>query len=130
MRLNEEQKANKALIEQIALLVGLDPTWAAAVAMVESSLGLQQKSPTGCRGVFQMSSIAMKDLLQAMDVNDDDHIDMLCGVAFLRLLLNRHKTIRAATDKFCDPRDRGFYWFRVERYMKELHEDETHAPCI
>jgi len=98
--------------------MGLDPAWALAVAMVESSLGEKQKSPTGCRGVFQMSAIAMKDLLQEMEKQDDDLIDIACGLAFLHLLLKRHKTMEAATAKFCDPNDRDFYVSRVVNYME------------
>ena len=97
---------------------GLDPSWAISVAMVESSLGVNQKSPTGCKGVFQMSSIAMRDLLQEMEKHDDDLIDIACGLAFLHLLLRRHKTIEAATAKFCDPKDRDFYVARVKEYME------------
>jgi hypothetical protein len=120
MSLTKEQLAAKALIEQIAGIVGIDPAWAVAVAMTESSLGLHQKSPTGCRGVFQMSSIAMRDLLLAMEFRDDDMIDMLCGIAFLWLLFKRHGSIEAATLKYCDPNDRSFYWKRVQGYMETL----------
>jgi hypothetical protein len=120
MTLNQEQQANKTIIEQIAAIVGIDPRWAVAVAMVESSLGLHQKSPTGCRGVFQMSGIAMKDLLQSMEVNDDDMVDMLCGIAFLWLLFKRHGSIEDATNRYCDPNDRAFYWNRVQTYMNNL----------
>lgn len=67
-----------------------------------------------------MSSIAMKDLLQAMEANDDDMIDILCGVAFLWLLYKRHKSIEDATLKYCDPKDRDFYWKRVQEFMSNL----------
>jgi len=115
-----EQQANKAIIEQLAAIVGIDPKWAVAVAMTESSLGLHQKSPTGARGVFQMTSIAMKDLLLSMEARDDDMVDMLCGVAFLWLLYKRHGSIEEATMKYCDPNDRHFYWNRVKKYMEDL----------
>ena len=118
MNLLPKQVKVKDKIITIANAVGIDPTWAVAVAMTESSLGEKQKSPTGCRGVFQMSSIAMKDLLQEMEKADEDVIDIACGVAFLYLLLKRHKTIDAATAKFCDPKDREFYVKRVKGYME------------
>jgi membrane-bound lytic murein transglycosylase MltF len=105
-------------IRKAAIAIGLDPAWCIAVAMTESSLGENQKSPTGCRGVFQMSAIAMKDLLQEMEKQDDDIIDIACGLAFLHLLLKRHKTIEAATAKFCAPGDRDFYVSRVVNYME------------
>lgn len=120
MQLNERQIVIKQTIEKVAELFGIDPKWAVAVAMTESSLGEKQKSPTGCRGVFQMSSIAMKDLLQEMEKQDDELIDITSGVAFLRLLLLRHGSIDAATARFCDPKDRDFYIDRVNEYMKEL----------
>ncbi len=120
IKLNAEQLANKEIIEQVAAIVGIDPAWALAVAMMESSLGLNQKSPTGCCGVFQMSSIAMKDLLQEMEKNDDEIIDILCGVAFLWLLYKRHGNIEAAMLRYCDPKDREFYWKRVQDYMAEF----------
>jgi membrane-bound lytic murein transglycosylase MltF len=118
--MNDKQLETAIKIERVAKALGVNPAWAAAVAMTESSLGLNQKSPTGCRGVFQMSAIAMKDLLLEMEKQDDDLIDIACGVAFLHLLFKRHKTIEAATAKFCDPKDRGFYIDRVKKYMAEF----------
>ncbi|MBE3141525.1 MAG: hypothetical protein IMZ53_13195 [Thermoplasmata archaeon] len=91
--------------------------------MTESSLGEHQKSPTGCVGVFQMSSIAMKDLLQEMSKQDDEFIDIACGLAFLYLLLRRHKTIEKATAHFCDPADADFYVERVKMYMREFKNE-------
>ena len=120
MNLNPKQQLNKELIGAIARIADISPQWAVAVAMVESSLGMHQKSPTGCRGVFQMSKIAMVDLLLSMESNEDDTVDILCGVAFLKLLLKRHGSIEAATLKYCDPNDRHFYWDRVQKYMAEL----------
>lgn len=122
MELSQKQLETKEKIIKISEAIGLDPAWALAVAMTESSLGLNQKSPTGCRGVFQMSSIAMKDLLQEMEKSDDDTIDIACGLAFLHLLLKRHKTIEKATSRFCDPNDVDFYINRVVNYMKEFNQ--------
>jgi len=113
MALTEKQIETKMRIDFIARLFGINPKWAIAIATVESSLGLKQKSPTGCLGVFQMSSIAMKDLLQSMIEGDDDLVDIVCGVAFLRLLLKRHGTMEKATAKYCDPNDRSFYVTKV-----------------
>ena len=120
MNLSVNQQSVKNKIEKLAPFFGLDPAWPVAVAMTESSLGEKQKSPTGCRGVFQMSGIAMKDLLQEMEKNDDDLIDLACGVAFLYLLFRRHKSIEDATAKFCDPKDRDFYIDRVKKYMEDI----------
>lgn len=120
MELNQKQIETKDKIIPFAKLFGLDPNWVVSIALVESSLGLKQKSPTGCKGVFQMSSVAMKDLTNEMLKVDDDLIDIACGCAFLYLLLKRHKTIEKATAKFCDPKDRDFYIERVKTYMEEF----------
>lgn len=121
--LTRKQAETKAKIEQVAELLGIDPVWAVSIAMVESSLGEFQKSPTGCLGVFQMSSIAMKDLLQEMGRIDNDIVDIVCGILFLRLLLKRWKTIGKATIHYCAPADRDFYLERVYRYMEEFKDE-------
>lgn len=118
MNLIPRQAETLEKIRRVAIAMGLEPAWPIAVAMTESSLGLGQKSPTGCRGVFQMSAVAMKDLLQEMEKVDDDMIDIACGLAFLHLLLKRHKTVEAATARFCDPNDKDFYVSRVVNYME------------
>jgi hypothetical protein len=110
-------------INRIAKTMGVDPVWATSIAMVESSLGEHQKSPTGCKGVFQMSSIAMKDLLEEMVKSDDDLIDIACGLAFLHLLLKRHGSIELATQRYCDPADRSFYLSKVLGYMQVFKEE-------
>ena len=122
MNLTVKQIATKEKIQRMAETMGVDPIWAISIAMAESSLGEYQKSPTGCKGVFQMSSIAMRDLHQEMAKGDDDWADIACGVAFLRLLFLRHKTIMEATEKFCDPKDRWFYVSRVINYMEAFNE--------
>lgn len=118
MKLNQRQLETKEKIIKVANAIGLNPSWALAIAMTESSLGERQKSPTGCRGVFQMSSIAMKDLLIEMEKADDDVIDIACGLAFLHLLLKRHKSFDNATAHFCDPNDKWFYVERMKKFMK------------
>jgi len=120
MKLTKKQTETKEKIEAVAKLLGIDPSWAVAVAMVESSLGVNQLSPTGCRGVFQMSSIAMKDLLISMESYDDDMVDIMCGVLFLRLLLKRWRTWEGAISHFCDPADWTFYLERVKEYRKQF----------
>jgi len=121
--LNQKQRETKDLIEKVAPIFGLDPSWPLAMAMTESSLGIKQLSPTGCRGVFQMSSIAMKDLLREMTKADSDIVDVVCGIAFLYILLKRHGSIVAATSHFCDPNDIPFYLKRVKSYMKDFSNE-------
>lgn len=120
MNLLAKQIDVKNKIVAVAQALGINPIWAIAVAMEESSLGERQKSPTGCRGVFQLSTIAMKDLLQEMEKSDDDLIDIACGIAFLHLLLKRHGSIEEATSHFCAPKDRSFYVSKVLGYMKDF----------
>ena len=120
LQLTQGQQDTRRRIEAVAAMFGIDPRWAVAVAMTESSLGVNQLSKTGCRGVFQMSTIAMKDLLQEMEQADDDLIDIVCGVAFLRVLLRRWHSIDGATLHYCDPQDRDFYLARVRQYMRQL----------
>jgi hypothetical protein len=116
---NQRQIETKVKIEFFSKLFGIDPTWAVAIASVESSLGLNQRSSTNCLGVFQMSSISMQDLLQSMPLIDDDLIDIVCGIAFLRLLLKRWGSIDEATNHFCDPLDRHSYLDKVKALMKQ-----------
>jgi hypothetical protein len=122
LALNQNQLDRQRAIETVSKLFGVDPAWTVAIALTESALGEHQKSPTGCLGVFQMSSIAMKDLLQSMEARDDDLVDIVCGVAFLRLLLRRWGSIDEATKHFCDPNDRGFYIDRVHKFMSQLSQ--------
>ncbi len=120
LKLNQKQLQTKDLIEAFAVLQKLDPAWAVSIAFAESSLGINQLSPTGCKGVFGMSSIAMRDLLQSMIQADDEIVDISCGGAFLHVLLDRHKTIEDATGHYCDPKDRPFYIKRILNLMKEF----------
>lgn len=120
LSLNDKQIDVRDKITAFSKLFNLDPSWTNAIAMTESSLGLKQVSPTGCRGVFQMSSIAMQDLLQEMAKGNEDLVDIACGLSYLYLLLKRHKTIEEATLHFCAPKDRDFYLKRVKDFMEEF----------
>lgn len=111
-------------IRAVCKLLGVDPVWALAIAQVESSMGKHQKSPTGARGVFQMTTIAMKDLLQEMEKIDDDMIDICCGVLFLRLLKHRWGSEKAATFRYCDPKDRDFYVPSVFKLMNQSEDQK------
>lgn len=118
--LTNKQIEIKTKIEIFSKIFGVDPAWATAIAFTESSLGEKQKSPTGCLGVFQMSTIAMKDLLKEMQNIDDDLIDIVCGIAFLRLLQKRWGSYQQATAHFCDPNNRNFYVDKVMKLMEEF----------
>ncbi len=113
----------KYIIEKIKCLaseIGVDPSWALAIADQESSWGENQLSPTGAKGVFQMTRIAILDLLQESQKKDDDLIDICFGLLFLRLLLRRHGTIEEATGHYCDPNDRHFYVPSIMRKIAKL----------
>ena len=127
MNLNQEEV--KKEIEFYANLLGVDPTWASAVAMVESSLGENRISRTNCRGIFQMSSIAMEDLRLEMGSEEDDTTEIVCGLLFLRLLCNRWGSLEEATNHFCDPKDRSFYLDRVLNYMEDF-KSQPLTPVI
>jgi len=118
MNLLPKQIETREKIKTFAPLLGVDINWALAIAMVESSLGVNQISPTGCKGVFQMSSIAMKDLHNLMSASDDDLADIVCGLSFLSLLKKRWKTTEEATAHFCDPKEIDNYLSKVKVYMK------------
>ena len=124
MVLNQKQIETKTKIELLANLFNVPPKWAVAVAMVESSLGLNQVSPTGCSGVFNMSSIAMRDLMYLMRNDDDDLVDIVCGLLFLKLLMKRWGIVEKAIEHFCDPKDKPFYLSKVRDYMSLLGESK------
>ena len=118
--MNEKQLETKTKIETMAQLFCVDIEWAIAIAMVESSLGLNQKSPTGAKGVFQMTQVAMKDLWLLMGEVDDDLVDISCGILFLRLLKKRWGSLEEATKHYCDPADIDFYVPKVMKERKRL----------
>lgn len=122
--MNPNQQGIKEAIEYWSNLLGLDPVWTSAVAMVESSLGEHRVSNTGCLGIFQMSTVAMADLRQ----DDDDTTQILCGLLFLRLLLQRWGTEDEAINHFCDPADRSFYLDRVHGYMESFAQAQDPPP--
>lgn len=122
--MNLNQQRIKETIENYCSLLDIDPAWAAAIAMTESSLGEARVSRTGCLGIFQMSSVAMEDLRRS----PDDVEEILCGLLFLRLLLRRWGTIEEATLHYCDPNDRGFYLDRVRGYMRSFNQPVPPPP--
>ena len=119
-------QSRKSKIKAIAEVVGLNPAWCLAIAEVESSMGINQLSPTGARGVYQLTSIAFKDLQLGMEKKNDDTTDILCGLAFLYLLKRRWGSEIEATKKYCDPAVRDAYVEKMkkarEKFKKELEE--------
>ena len=122
LSLNSTQAETKKLIEDISKLINLDPLLTSAIALTESSLGINLLSPTKCRGVFGMSSIAMKDLLLEMHKPKNRDISILCGLAFIKLLIRRWGNEQDAINHFCSPKDRVFYNSRIKKYKQQLSE--------
>ena len=119
------QEEIKKAIFDIAKIVDVDPALAMAIAKIESGFGFQQKSKTGARGIFQMTSIAMKDLLLYMESHTDDIVDILVGLAFLKVLSTRwNKDEQRIAEKYCDPKDRDWYPAKAlelaETYRREI----------
>lgn len=126
--MNANQERVRRQIEYWSDLLGVDPVWACAIAMVESSMGEERVSGTNCRGIFQMSSIAMEDLRRQMG-NSEDDLEILCGLLFLRLLYDRWGGEDEATLHYCDPADRDFYLDRVRGYMETFSRKEIPIPA-
>lgn len=107
------------IIRKVCLAVGFPEPLAVAVAQVESAMGRYQKSPTGARGVFQLTSIAFKDMMESLTSTErHERTDILCGVAFLCLLQDRWEGIEAIVSHFCDPAEKEAYWKKVQ-YLLE-----------
>lgn len=120
----------KKMIFKVCKAVGVDPAVAMAISEIESQHGMYRQSPTGARGVFQMTSIAMKDLLIEMAEPDRQALGICCGVAFIRLLMTRHEDELTAISKYCDPDDREWYPEKVlrlaEKYRREIIEKDCY----
>ena len=119
MNLEPKQVETRNEIKKFAGIFKVDESIATSIATVESSLGLHLLSPTGCRGVFQMSMIAMKDLWLSMCDEGDEVVGIVCGILFIRLLKKRWGSDKEAISHFCDPKDRDFYIARVLGLMQE-----------
>lgn len=63
---------------------GIDPHMAASVANKESGFNTEAKSPTGVKGVMQVSGIAAKDLgYNPQDVRNNPDLNIMAGVQYL-----------------------------------------------
>lgn len=56
--------AVKAMISSLALQEGVPPTTALTIAFLESRFRVSAVSPTGAKGLFQLTSIAVRDVKQ------------------------------------------------------------------
>jgi len=117
---NIESWSTENKIKLFSAIFSLDPVLSLSVAHVESSMGKNQLSPTGAKGVFQMTTIAMKDLLNEMEKHDDDLIDISAGCAFLRTLKRRWGMPENIVKHYCDPKEQEKYWKKVQIAMDSL----------
>lgn len=118
--------STKDKIKIFSRLFGVDPAYALAVAKVESNMGKYQRSHTGARGVYQMTTIAMRDLWLEMEKQDDDIVDIAIGILFLRLLKQRWGTEEVGIHYFCDPKDRNFWVPKVKIEMEKYRKEGEH----
>ncbi len=119
----ETIESRKQKIITISEIIGLNPTWCLAIADVESSMGINQLSPTGAKGVYQLTNIAFKDLRQDMERKNDDTIDILCGLAFLYLLKRRWGSETEATLHYCDPAVKTDYLEKMKKAMAKFEKE-------
>ncbi len=113
----ENVTSRKEKIIAISKIIGLNPAWSLAIAEIESSMGVNQLSPSGAKGVYQLTNIAFKDLRQDMERKNDDTIDILCGLAFLYLLKRRWGSEIEATLHYCDPAVKTDYLEKMQKAM-------------
>jgi len=80
---------------------GIDPHMAASVANKESGFNTEAKSPTGVKGVMQVSGIAAKDLgYDPKDVRSNPDLNIMAGVQYLA---------KHGLDKYPDPAVKNSY---------------------
>jgi len=101
---------------------------AVAICDVESAMGKYILSPTGARGAFQLTSIAMRDMLQAMGERRYERTAILCGIAFLCLLQDRWQPADVIVKHYCDPAERDAYWAKVQAKMNLLAGTNGRVP--
>lgn len=107
-------------IRAICEIMGFSGDLAVAVATVESAMGKYIISPTNARGLFQLTSIALKDMLQAMGLERHERVAMLCGIAFLCLLQDRWgDDPRTIVGHYADPAEKEAYWKKIQKALTQ-----------
>lgn len=125
--MDDKPNTIKDKIIEASKLVGLNPSWTLAIAEVESSMGANQLSPTGAKGVFQMTSIAMAELLRIMVRKDDEWVDIFCGIVYLNHLKKQWGSESLATIHYCDPKVRDEYLNKVQKAKEKFEQElKTH----
>jgi len=83
-----------SIIEEEALKQGFNPGWALAVARLESKLNPTLVSPTGARGLFQLTRVAIEDVRQKFGLpamtparEFDPRWNASVGISYLRLCI-------------------------------------------
>lgn len=104
-------------IRAICKIVEFPEDLAVAIAKVESAMGKYILSPTGAKGIFQLTSIAMKDMLQVMAEHKYERTAILCGIGFLCLLQDRWMDAQEIVFHFCDPAEKDAYWKKIQKVI-------------
>lgn len=124
-----QEEVKKATFE-IARIVKVDPAICLAISEIESTHGLHLKSPTGALGIFQMTTIAMKDLHMSMVTPGLEINGILAGVGFWNVLKTRHKDDEKAVAKYCDPKDRDWYIKKTLDLASEYRKEIIEKFCL
>ena len=101
-------------VRMAALKAGIDPHMAAAVANKESGFNPDAVSPTGVKGVMQVSHIAAQDLgMDPSTVRNDMDANIQAGVGYLA---------KHGLNKYPDPAVRNSYVRDVMKQAQTSHE--------
>lgn len=116
-------------IRAICEIIEFPADGAVAIAQVESAMGKYLLSRTGARGIFQLTSIAMRDMLEAMARPKHERTGILCGLAFLCLLQDRWTDLDTIVRHYCDPDEKEAYLAKVHEFMENpLHGTNGRMP--
>jgi hypothetical protein len=121
MSLTQKQTEIFNLCKDHAIWLGIDPSWALAIADQESTFGLNLISPTGARGIYQDTTIAMKDILEFIGHDNEAayKASIAVGQSELLVLLTRWHDIEIATSHYCDPKVKAQYVASVMSKIKQ-----------
>lgn len=98
---------------------GIDPHMAASVANKESGFDAEAKSPTGVKGIMQVSGIAAKDLgYNPKDVRSNPDLNIMAGVQYLA---------KHGLEKYPDPAVKNSY---VKDVLKNTEKSKSGSRTL
>lgn len=98
---------------------GIDPHMAASVANKESGFDAEAKSPTGVKGIMQVSGIAAKDLgYDPKDVRSNPDLNIMAGVQYLA---------KHGLEKYPDPAVKNSY---VKDVLKNTEKSKSGSRTL